>query len=146
VFDVGDWPVVADSGDLRYRVPRGFEERSDTSLPYRRWTVDGRSAGSVAVGLNHSREHWLTLRRAPSPGMREMSECIDSVAGRELLVQAWRTEGGIFRERRRADRYDVFALVPLAPGRTVFLAGGGADRAFQARLLAMVRTVRVGAP
>jgi hypothetical protein len=145
-LDVAGWAAIADSAGVTYRLPGGFIERPDSTLPYRRWTASDGSSGDLAVGFIHSREHWITLRRAPSPGMHEMSECVDSVAGRQLLVQAWRTEGGIFRDRRRFDRYDVFALVPITPGLTVYLTGGGSDRRFQALLLAMARTLRVGEP
>ena len=85
---------------------------------------------TVSIGFIHAAEHWLTLRRAPSPGMHEMSECVDSVGGREILVQTWRTAGGIFRNGRRRDRYDVFALLPVRPGFTVYVTGGGSDRRF----------------
>jgi len=61
-------------------------------------------------------------------------------------VQAWRTPGGIFRDGRRWDRYDVFALLPIEPGRTVWVTSGGSDRRFQETALAIVRTVRLPQP
>jgi hypothetical protein len=145
-MDVKDWALVSDSAGLTYRLPKTFVEQPERELPYRRWNADGSASGYVWIGFNRSREHWITLRRAPSPGMHEMTECIDSVAGREILVQAWRTEGGIFQDGRRRDRYDVLALAPIEPGFTVYLAGGGSDRRFQAVLLAIARTVEVPQP
>jgi len=144
---VADWPVIMDSADVSYRLPDGFVERRPRDLPGRHWTYrrDG-SSGTVTVGFIHSREHWTTLRRVPSPGMHEMSVCIDSLAGREILVQAWRMANGIFRNRRRFDRYDVFALLPITPGHTVYVTGGGSDRRFQEIVLAIVRTVRLPSP
>lgn len=145
-LDVESWDVVSDSAGVTYRLPDGFVEQVDPRLPHRQWSYEGRSSGYVWIGFNSGGEHWITLRRAPSPGMHEMTECIDSVPGRQVLVQAWRTEGGIFRGGRRSDRYDVLALVPIAPDLTVVLTGGGSDRGFQTLLLAMVRTVRVPPP
>jgi hypothetical protein len=76
--------------------------------------------------------------------MIEMSECIDSIPGREILVQTWRMAGGVFRDSQRLDKYDMLALVPVEPGVTLFLTGGGPKRETQILLLAVARTVRVG--
>jgi len=141
-----DWIPVTDSMGVSYRLPPGFVPRPHPELPHDRWSYDDGTSGYVWVGVNRSLEHWITLRRAPSPGMYEMSECIDSLAGREILVQAWRTPGGIFRDGRRWDRYDVFALLPIEPGRTVWVTSGGSDRRFQETALAIVRTVRLPQP
>lgn len=144
--DVDRWKVVLDSAGLTYRLPESFVEHFDARLPHRTWNSEGKSSGYLWVGFNHSKEFWLTLRRVPSPGMMEMSECIDSIPGRQMLVQAWRTVGGIFRNGRRFDRYDMLALVPIEPGLTVFIGGGGSDPQFQTILLAIARTVRVPTP
>jgi hypothetical protein len=145
VLDTRDWRLVMDSADLSYRLPPALVERADTASPHRRWfSADSRQI--VTVGFIHELEHWITLRRAPSPGMHEMSECIDSIPGRQLLVQAWRTAGGVFRDRRRFDNYEMLALVPIEPGLTVFLTGGGSARETQVLLLAIARTVRIGEP
>jgi hypothetical protein len=134
---------VSDSAGVTYRIPAAFMGQPSGDLPYRRWTARGELSGYLWTGFIHSPEHWLTLRRVPSPGMYEMSECVDSVAGREVLVQAWRTAGGIFEQGQRRDRYDVFALVPLKPGLTLYLTGGAADRRTQEVVLAVVRTVTI---
>jgi len=60
--------------------------------------------------------------------------------------ETWRTAGGVFRDRRRLDNYEVLALIPIEPGLTVFLTGGGAERETQLLLLVVARTVRVGSP
>jgi hypothetical protein len=146
VLDLHNWTLVSDSAGLTYRVPPSFVERPDPRLPSRRWTEGGASSGSVSIGFNHMREHWITFRRAPSPGMREMTECIDSIPGRQILVQAWRTVGGRFEGGRRSDLYEVLTLVPMEPGLTLWIAGGGADPQFQRIVLAIGRTVRLPMP
>jgi hypothetical protein len=149
-LDTEQWNVISDSAGITYRVPADFAERRDPRIAHRQWnrerTASDSSSGYLWTGFIHSKEFWLTLRRAPSPGMEEMSECIDSVPGRQILVQAWRTPGGIFRDMRRWDRYDVFALVPVEPGLAFYVAGGGSDRRFQTVLLAIARTVVVSYP
>ncbi len=145
-LDPADWTPVSDSAGVTYRVPDAFVEQPPDGLPYRRWKADRDLSGYLWFGLNRSNEHWITLRRVPSLGMHEMSECVDSVAGREALIQAWRTAGGIFEHGQRRDRYDVFALVPIEPGLTLTITGGAADRRTQEVLLAVVRTVAVSRP
>ncbi len=142
-LDVSGWAAVSDSSGVTYRLPPGFRRQPDDGLAHHSWQYESASFGDLAIGFIRSREFWLTLRRAPSPGMNEMSECIDSIPGRQILVQAWRTTGGIFRNGRRADRYDVMALVSIDPSITLYLTGGGSDRRFQAMLLAIARTVRL---
>lgn len=145
VLDTRDWRHVVDSANVSFRLPATLVERADTASPHRRWVnADGRQV--VTVGFLRVLEHWITLRRAPSPGMHEMSECMDSIPGRQLLVQTWRTAGGVFRHGRRFDNYEMLALVPIEPGLTVFLTGGGAARETQVLLLAIARTVRIGEP
>jgi hypothetical protein len=145
VLDESHWNVVSDSAGLTYRMPDTFVEHLDTRLPHRTWNSEGTSSGYLWVGFNHSKEFWLTLRRVPSPGMMEMSECVDSIPGRQILVQAWRTVGGIFDHGRRSDRYDMLTLVPIEPGLTLYVAGGGSDPRIQTILLAIARTVRLPA-
>jgi hypothetical protein len=145
-LDMSRWQVVSDSAGLTYRMPDTFVEHVDTRLPHRQWNGEGTSSGYLWVGLIRSKEFWLTLRRVPSPGMMEMSECIDSIPGRQILVQAWRAVGGIFQNGRRSDRYDMFTLVPIEPGLTAYLAGGGSDPRFQTILLGIARTARLPTP
>lgn len=142
-LNVSHWNVVSDSAGLTFRIPDTFVEHVDARLPHRTWNSEGTSSGYLFVGFNHSKEFWLTLRRVPSRGMMEMSECVDSIPGRQILVQAWRMVGGIFKGGRRSDRYDMLTLVPIEPSLTVYMAGGGSDPRFQTILLAIARTVRV---
>lgn len=143
-LDTRAWRHVADSAGVSYRLPPSLLQRPDTAGPHREW--DGADAPHLlTVGFIHAREHWITLRRVPSPGMLDMSECIDSIPGREILVQTWRMAGGVFRDLQRLDKYDMFALVPIEPGLTLFLTGGGPERETQILLLAVARTVRVAA-
>lgn len=145
VLDTRGWRSVADSAAVSYRLPPTLVERPDTTSPNRHW--DGPEYGHiVTVGFIRVLEHWITFRRAPSPGMHEMSECIDSIPGRQILVQTWRTAGGVFRRGRRFDKYEMLALVPIEPGLTLYLTGGGSERDTQVLLLAVARTVRVGLP
>lgn len=145
-IDTRGWQIVNDSTGVRYRLPPEFEERPGRIPLSRRWDLDGDFQQSVDIGIIESPDYWVSLRRPPAPGRHEMSECIDSIPGRQLLVQSWRAEGGVFRRGRRMDEYEVFALVPMTAGRTVFLTGGGFERETQALLLAIVRTIRVPEP
>ena len=143
--DTDAWIRVSDSAGVAYRLPPTFVERPDTTGAYRRWDgADGRPV--VQIGFLRSPEHWLSVRRVPALGMHEMSECIDSIPAREMLVQTWRMAGGAFRGGRRLDTYEVLALIPIEPGLTLLLYGGGPEREAQILLLAAARTVRVTVP
>jgi hypothetical protein len=77
--------------------------------------------------------------------MMEMSQCVDSIGGRQVLVQAWRTRGGTFRNGQRMDRYDVFAVVPVSPERRFYLASGSHRPQTQQTVLEVVRTIALPA-
>lgn len=141
-LDPADWPRVSDSAGLTYRLPSEYVAKPPGART-RRWDLAGDFQQSVEVGFIHSQEPVVTFRRAPSIGMRELSECIDSVAGREIVVQAWRTVGGTFRFGRRLDKYEAFALIPVAPGLIAYLTGGGYEQRAQQLALAVVRTFEV---
>ncbi|HZD05233.1 MAG TPA: hypothetical protein VE173_09955, partial [Longimicrobiales bacterium] len=96
--DMRGWVPVSDSAGVEYRLPGGFAPREPGDLPYRQWWSSGKLTGYVSIGFSRSREYFTTLRRTPSPSMREMSECVEDLNGRQILVQAWRTEGGRFHE------------------------------------------------
>jgi hypothetical protein len=142
--DIGTegWGIVQDSAGVTYRLPPAFTERPGLE-PYRHWSHAVDPSGSLTIGFSPSREHWSTLRRVPSPSMQEMTECVEGEEGDQILIQSWRTQGGIFRDGRRADLFEMLALVPVEPMVTLFVTGGGSDPAFQATLLAIARTVRV---
>ena len=143
--DASSWAAHTDSAGVSYRLPPALLERPAGDLPYRQWTSSD-AVGRLSIGFSPSREHWITLRRAPSPGMHEMSECIEERSGRQLLIQAWRTEGGVFRQGRRFDLYEMLALVSVEPMLTLFVTGGASDPRFQELLLAIARTVTIAAP
>ncbi|MGD8282313.1 MAG: hypothetical protein PVF90_00965 [Gemmatimonadota bacterium] len=148
-LDTRGWRTERDSigvTTVTYRIPDGFEERVYESLPYRQFQADSEPSGRVAIGFSPSREHYMTLRRAPSPPMQEMSECVADVNGRQVIFQAWRTEGGRFRNGQRYDLYETLALIPVAPTRTLYVSGGGSGPAFQEIALAVARTADVEVP
>lgn len=148
-LDTRGWRTERDSiggTTVTYRIPEGFDERVYENLSYRQFQVDSEPSGRVAVGFSPSREHYTTLRRAPSPPMHEMSECVADVNGRQVIFQAWRTEGGRFRNGQRYDLFETLALVPVEPRRTLYVSGGGSGPAFQEIALAIARTVDVEAP
>jgi len=141
--DVRSWDVVRDSAGVSFRMPLGLAPRSRDDLPFREWTTEGSPSGRVSIGFSPSREHWLSIRRVPSPGMAEMSECVDSLEDRQILLQAWRMVGGRFSQGRRSDLYEVLALVPVEPMLTLYVTGGGEDPRFQELVLRIARSVRV---
>ena len=142
-IDMRDWQTLADSAGVAFRLPPSFVERALPGEPYRRWTSAEDPSGGITIGLSPSREHFTTLRRVPSPNMHEMTECVEERGTGQILLQAWRTEGGIFRNGQRADLFEMLALVPLEPMRTLFVTGGGSDPGFQAVLLQVARTVTI---
>jgi hypothetical protein len=144
-IDMRDWQTVPDSSGVTFRLPPSFVEQPLPGEPYRRWTSADDLSGGITIGLSPSREHFTTLRRVPSPGMHEMTECVEETQAGQILLQAWRTEGGIFRDGRRADLFEVLVLVPLQPMRTLYVTGGGSDPRFQALLLQVARTVTITA-
>lgn len=147
--DTAGWSTQRDSiGGITvtYRIPDGFQEYQPGSLPYRTFQTATEPSGRIIVGFSPSREHYMTLRRAPSPPMHEMSECVTDVNGRQVIFQAWRTEGGRFLNRQRYDLYETMALVPIAPTRTLYVTGGGSGPDFQVIALAVARTVDLALP
>jgi len=138
-----DWPVVHESAAVSFRVPPAVTEHS-REPGTRSWRLNDDFQQYILAGFIASSSPVASLGRAPAPGMLEMTQCVDSVAGREVLVQAWRTRGGTFRDGRRLDRYDVFAVVAVDPELRFYLASGGYTRDMQDLALAVVRTIVVG--
>jgi hypothetical protein len=141
--DTRDWRIVQDSAEVVFRLPPAFVERA-RSEGAREWLLTGDFQQYVLTGFIASSSPVAALGRAPAPGMLEMSQCVDSVGGREVLVQAWRTVGGTFREGRRRDRYDVFAVVAVHPELRFYLASGSYRRQTQDLALAVVRSIAIG--
>jgi hypothetical protein len=139
-----DWVTVTDSAGVSFRLPPGYREaaRENGAL---HWELDGDFQQYLTAGFIASSSPPAALGRYVSPGMLEMTQCIDLVAGREVLVQAWRTPGGTFRNGQRLDRYDVFAVIPVRPALRFYLASGGFQRRTQELVLAVVRTILVAA-
>lgn len=142
--DMTSWRTVADSF-VSFRLPADFVEQPFDEGA-RRWYLNDDFSEYLLAGFIASSSPAEALGRAPSPGMMEMSQCVDSIGGRQVLVQAWRTRGGTFRNGRRMDRYDVFAVVPVSPERRFYLASGSHRPPTQQTVLAVVRTIAVGAP
>jgi hypothetical protein len=138
------WTVIADTTGVTLQLPPAYVERPSRGA-VREWAERGDFQLYIITGYIASSNPAPTLGRAPGPGMLEMTQCVDSVAGREILVQAWRTRGGTFRNGQRLDRYDVFAVVPLRPDLRFYLMSGGYERSTQETALAVVRTIVVGA-
>ena len=138
------WVAVEDSG-VTFRLPPAYVERPSRAA-FREWAENGDFQQYIIVGYIASSNPAPTLGRAPGPGMLEMTQCVDSVAGREVLVQAWRSRGGTFRNGRRLDRYDVFAVVPIRPDLRLYVTSGGYERRTQDIALAVVRTIATAQP
>ena len=82
-------------------------------------------------------------RRAYQPErMLDYTECSESVGSDRVSIQAWRTPNGIYRNFRRFDRYDVFAIWEVGPGIFGYITGGTHSRATQELLLGAVRSWR----
>jgi len=144
--DVSGWRVVDHSDGVTFRLPTGFVENSRDDLYFREWRIDQQLSGRVMIGFSPSEEHFMLLRRAPSLPMREMSECVEGPLGSQTLFQAWRTDGGRFRNGQRYPLYEVMVLIQVEPRRTLFVTGGGSTPAFQAVLLAIARSVEIDRP
>jgi hypothetical protein len=139
------WVPLTDSAGVSFRLPADYREVAPSGGA-RHWELGGDFQQYVTAGFIASSSPPSTLGRAVSPGMLEMTECIDSVGGREVLVQAWRTRGGTFRNGRRLDRYDVFAVVPVRPDLRFYFSSGGFEPRTQKLALAAVRTIVVDSP
>jgi hypothetical protein len=82
-------------------------------------------------------------RRAYQPPlMLEYSECSESVGDDRISIQAWRTPNGVFRNRRRLDRYDVFAIWEIRAGVYAYVTGGTYSRPTQDLMLGAIRSWR----
>lgn len=138
----GGWEPIVDSDGVSFRLPAAYREAAPADGA-RHWELGGDFSQYITAGFIASSSPPAGLGRVVSPGMLEMTQCIDSVGGREVLVQAWRTRGGTFRNGQRLDRYDVFAVVPVGPVMRFYLSSGGFERRSQEWALAAVRTIIV---
>jgi len=136
------WVTIQDSSGVAFRLPPGYQEHP-TGTGMREWFLDGDNQRYIALGFIASSNPPASLGRLVSPGMEEMTQCIDSLGSREVLVQSYRTRGGTFRNGQRLDRYDVFAVVPLRADLRLYLMSGSYQRATQDVALAAVRTITI---
>ena len=127
---------------MTFRLPAAFVEQPPDGGA-RRWYLRGVFVEYIMAGFIPSSSPVQALGRAPAVGMMEMTQCVDSIGGREVLVQAWRTRGGTFLNGRRMDRYDIFAVFPVHPELRFYIASGSHRRETQQVALAVVRTIVV---
>ncbi len=74
--------------------------------------------------------------------MLDYSECYEVIAGYQVSIQAWRTPNGVFRNFKRSDRFDVFAILQLGPGVYFYETGGSDLRSVQDQILISLRMLR----
>jgi hypothetical protein len=137
-----DWRAVAESAGVSFRIPPAFVEQPRDEGAHR-FYLRGDFSEYLLAGFIESSAPAEAMGRVPSPGMMEMSQCVDSIGGRQVLVQAWRTRDGTFRDGQRMDRYDVFAVVPVTPELRLYIASGSHRRETQHLALVAVRTIVV---
>ena len=144
-LDVRDWQTVADSAGVNYRLPRDFVKQPRTTAA-QSWHRQGDFQQSITAGFIASSSPTATLGRVPHAGMKELTVCVDSIGGREILIQAWRTVDGTFRRFRRQDRYDVFAVVGVNRELHFYITSGSYLPETQEAALAVVRTIAIEDP
>jgi hypothetical protein len=137
-----DWIVVTDSTGFSIDLPPGFQEHPSGG-DFRHFEMTGDFNEAISVGTIRGNLGLAGYRRVYQPTlMLDYSECVEVVGGMSMSIQAWRTPNGVFRERRRLDRYDVFAIGETQPGVFAFITGGTYRRPTQDLLLAAVRSWR----
>ncbi|HLA13743.1 MAG TPA: hypothetical protein VJZ25_01855, partial [Gemmatimonadaceae bacterium] len=137
-----EWVFVEDSAGFTLALPPGFQERP-AGGPFRHWTLEADFQQSLTFGIIQGGLGLSGYRRAYQPTlMLDYSECSDTVSGYQISIQAWRTPNGVFRDYRRFDRYDVFALWEVRPGVHAYLLGGTYRRPTQDVMLAAIRSWR----
>jgi len=134
--------MVSDSAGFAIAIPRGSTERSsDANL--RHWELAEALQGSMTFGVIRGDLGLAGYRRFYQPElMLDYTECVEARLGYQMSIQAWRTPNGVFRDFRRADRYDVFAIWQTRPGEFVYLTGGSSRRQSQELMLAAIRRWR----
>jgi hypothetical protein len=141
-----EWFFVPDSTGFTLALPPGFLERPRDSNA-RRWILEGDSQQYMIFGTIRGELGLPGYRRVYQPTlMREYSECSDSVGAYQVSIQAWRTPDGVFRDFRRLDRYDVFAIWEVRSGVYAYLMGGTYSRPTQDLMLGAIRAWRPGTP
>ncbi len=137
-----EWVFVDDSTGFAFALPPGFQERTSGG-PFRRFELTADFQQSMSIGIIRGNLGLEGYRRAYHPTlMLEYSECSDTVGDYKISIQAWRTPNGIYRNYRRVDRYDVFAISEVQPGVYVYLTGGTYSRSTQDLMLGAIRSWR----
>lgn len=136
------WVFVEDSSGFTFALPPNFQERTSGGA-FRHFELANDFQQSMSIGFIRGELGLQGYRRAYQPTlMLEYSECSDTVGAYTISIQAWRTPNGTFRNARRLDRYDVFAISEVRPGMYVYLTGGTYSRPTQDLLLGAVRSWR----
>lgn len=137
-----EWVLADDSTGFTVALPPGFEERPWEG-PSRRWDLGPDFQQSMIFGTIRGDLGLAAYRRPYQPAlMPEYSECTETVAGYQVSIQSFRTPNGTFRNYRRLDRYDVFAIWEIAPGVYGYISGGTYLRPTQDLMLGAIRSWR----
>lgn len=140
------WVFADDSAGFILALPPGFQER-ESGGPFRHWESAADFRPSMSFGIIRGELGLSGYRRVFQPGlMPDYSECSDTVSGYPISIQAWRTPNGVFRNYRRLDRFDVFAIWEVRPGVYAYLAGGTEHQPTQVLMLAAIRSWKVQKP
>ena len=108
--------------------------------PFRHWEAPTGYNPYMSFGVIQGNLGLAGYRRFYQPElMLDYSECTDTVSGFPVSIQAWRTPNGVFRNFRRSDRYDVFAIWEVRPGVYAHLTGGTDEQPTQVLMLGAVR-------
>jgi hypothetical protein len=138
-----EWVFVDDSAGFVLALPPGFQERASGGA-FRHWEPAANFQSSMSFGIIQGNLGLSGYRRVYQPAlMPEYSECSDSVNGYPLSIQAWRSPNGVFRNYRRFDRYDVFAIWEVRSGVYAYLTGGTDHQSTQVLMLAAIRAWKV---
>jgi hypothetical protein len=137
------WVLASDSAGFTIALPPGFQEQGSGGA-FRHWESPEGYRPYMSFGIIRGNLGLSGYRRAYQPElMPDYSECSDTVNGYSVSIQAWRTPNGVFRNYRRYDRYDVFAIWEVRPGEYAYLTGGTDDQPTQVVMLGAVRAWKV---
>ena len=137
------WVFAPDSAGYILALPPGFQER-ESGGPFRHWESATDFQPWMSFGIIRGEPGLSGYRRVYQPAlMPDYSECSDTVSGYAMSIQAWRTPNGVFRNFRRFDRYDVFAIWEVRPGVYAYLTGGTDHQPTQVLMLAAIRSWKV---
>lgn len=137
------WVLVGDSSGIVLAMPPGFQERPSGGA-FRSFASAEGYRPYMSFGIIRGDLGLAGYRRAYQPElMPDYSECTDIVNGFAVSIQAWRTPNGVYRNFRRSDRYDVFAIWETGPGAYAYLSGGTDDQPTQVLMLGAVRAWRL---